>query len=303
MVHIMSEHVARKLDFSRKLLLTVAALVAIAAPIVFGLVNATPSRAQSQDQTASATAPSFQSFSIKPSDTSSPSAKGIKTRMMYGPDSFVADDVSLQALIQEAYGVQPNQISGPSDLLSATYDVAAKFDPSSGAKVDPRDHMSLWQLALRAALAERTKLVLHHESKVLPVYDLVIAENGPKLQPSTSNGPIFGMSLKQMSAGKSQVVDGAQAVPISDLAQQLSHTLGITVFDKTGLKGNYDFNLKWTESSNQPSDTMEAAAGNWTPPDPSLFTAIEQQLGLKLVPQTQPMDILVIDHIEEPTAD
>jgi bla regulator protein blaR1 len=307
MVHIMSEHVARKLDFSRKLLLTVAGFATIAAPIIFGLVHATPSRAQSQDQTASATTPAFESFSIRPSDTSAPRPNALigsthQTRMMYGPDSFVADNVTLESLIQEAYGVQANQISGPSDLLSGTYDVAAKADPSAGFRFGPGPDHAKGQRMLQAALAEHTKLVLHHETKVLPVYALVVAEDGPKFQSSTS-GPLVGMQLSQMANGNKQVVDRAQGVSIDELAQQLSHYLHIAVIDKTGLKGSYDFNLKWTENPNQPPDAAGAndATDNSVAPEASLFNAIQQQLGLKLEPQKQPMDILVIDHIEVPT--
>jgi bla regulator protein BlaR1 len=308
MVHIMSEHVVRKLDFSRKLLLSVAGLATIAVPVLLGLMQATPSGAQSQAETSSAV-PSFGLFSIRPSDTSSPRPNPLTgsthgMRMMYGPDSFVADNVTLQALIQEAYGVQANQISGPSDLLnSGTFDVAAKVDPAAGFKFGLGPDRIQSQRMLQAALTDRTKLVLHHQTKVLPVYVLVVAEDGSKLQPSASEGPAFGMHRTQTITGNSEVVDNAQGVSLDVLAQQLSHHLGITVVDKTGLKGNYDFNLKWTENPSHLSDATEtnAAPDDSVASDSSLFTALQQQLGLKLELQKQPMDILVIDHIEKPT--
>jgi bla regulator protein blaR1 len=317
MVHIMSEHVAKKLDFTRKLLLTVAGFLAIAVPVVFGLMHATPGRAQSQAETAGA-APTFQSFSIKPSAgvaaprpnplTGSTLGSSPHMQMMYGPDSFVANNVTLQALIQEAYGVLGNQISGPSDLLSATYDVAAKADPSSGMKFGPGHGNGPGQLALQAALAEHAKLIVHHDTKVLPIYALVVGEGGPKIQPSQSSelaGDQKKIGMRMLlkgGSGQDSTVE-AHGVPIADLARQLSMQFGVAVVDKTGLKGLYNFNLHWAQNLNQPSDSEPAAADNSVTPEPSLVTAIQQQLGLKLEPQTQPMDIIVIDHIEQPATD
>jgi bla regulator protein blaR1 len=316
MVHIMSEHVARKLDFSRKLLLTVAALAAIAVPIIFGLVNATPSRAQSQDEAAAATTPAFESFSIKPSSVqpsqvSTPTASGAvnskhMSQMMYGPDGFVANNVTLRSLIQEAYGIQANQISGPSDLLdSATYDVTAKADPASGIKFGPGADGSRGQLALQAALAEHAGLVVSHETKVLPVDALVVAEGGPKLQPSQSpdegDRVKTGMRMLLKGGGQDSVVE-AQGITTADLARQLSLQLSLPVLDKTGLSGHYNFNLHWSQNPNPPSDATETDAANASSasPEPALLTALQQQLGLKLEPQKQPMDVLVIEHLNKP---
>lgn len=304
MVHIMSEHIGRKLDFSRKLLLTTAAVLAIAIPVMVGVFNATPSRAQSTD---AATTPTFQSFSIKPSDSSTPGpnieiGNPRPLRMMYGPEGFVADNVTLQALIQEAYGVEPNQISGPADLLSGTYNVVAKADPSTGAKFGPGFGNGAGQLALQAALAEHVKLVVHHETKELPVYALVVAEGGPKLQPTPSSQLAgdqrkIGMQMLLKGRGQDSIVT-AQGVSINDLVRQLSMQLGLAVIDKTGLKGAYSFNLHWAQNLNQPD--AEAADNSSTTPKASLIAAVQQQLGLKLELQKQPMDVIVIDHLEEP---
>jgi bla regulator protein blaR1 len=310
MVHIMSEHVAQKLDFTRKLLLTIAGFLAIIVPVVFGLMHATPSRAQSQAETASA-APRFESFSIKPVDASSATPDGPSSRhaeqMMYGPKGFAATNVTLKTLIQEAYSVQANQISGPSDLLNlAKFDVEAKANPSDGAQFGPGHANVVGPLMLQAALAERTKLVVHHETKVLPIYALVVAEGGTKLQPSQSStlaGDQTKIGMRMLlkgGSGQDSTVE-AQGVSIGDLARQLSMRLGIAVVDKTELKGPYNFNLHWTQNLNQPSDTEDSATdNNSSAPEPSLLTALQEQLGLKLEPQKQPMDIIVIDHIEQP---
>jgi uncharacterized protein (TIGR03435 family) len=317
MVHIMSEHVVPKLNFGKKLLLGAAALGAIAAPIVFGLLNATPSRAQSQAENASATAATFESVSIKPGELSTPTnASSTRTmvRMMYGPDGFHAANVTLRAVVQEAYGVQGNQVVGPPEFLDSTYDIEAKTGPSEATQpgFDPRRIES--QQMLQALLADRFKLTLHRETKELPSYALVVAEGGPKISPTQfGNAPDEAkgpdgrpLTPRRLSL---QIVRGnvmeisAEAVPTADFAAQLSHQLGTTVVDKTGLKGSYDFNLHWTP------DASGQAKGGSSAADPmlvfdterSFFKAIQDQLGLKLEPQQGPMEVLVIDHVEQPT--
>jgi bla regulator protein BlaR1 len=303
MVHIMSQHVVHKLDFSRRLLLSAAALVAIVAPIAFGLFNATPSRAQSQESSANA-AVSFQSVTIKPGEI--PTLAGgpqvvHDVRMMVGPAGFRADNVSLRALIQEAYGVQADQIDGPSDLLDTTYNIDANSGHAASSTEDFEQAVKENHLMLQKLLAERFKLVLHHESKTLPNYALVVGENGAKLQPSQSNGQtmdLMGPRDKKMKVHrKVAFVDGdqmmgliAQGISTSDLSAQLSRQLGNTVIDRTGLTGSYDVNLQWA------ADAKNGAAASGT----SIFKAVQEQLGLKLEPQESPMDFLVIDHIEKP---
>lgn len=300
MVHIMSEQVARKLDFTRKLLLSVVAVAVIAAPIVFGLFHAVPVRAL--PQSTDAVPQLFKSVSITPSTLSTPTYAGSgkhMTRMMYGPDGFVAANVTMEQLIEEAYGVQSNQISGPSDLLnSMAYDVQAKVDQSAMEKIDPEQRMAVVRQALREVLVERTKLVSHYESKQLPIYALLVGENGPKLQPvSADNGSSMKRQGMMMRMGDNQVIGvSAQGVSTAQFAKQLSMQLGTAVIDNTGLKGSYAFNLNW-------SGANSAAAGTATQGEtatPSLFTAIQDQLGLKLEPQKAAMDVLVIDHLETP---
>jgi bla regulator protein blaR1 len=310
MVHIMSEHIGQKLDFTKKLLLTAAAFVAIVVPIIFGFLNPPASRAQSAD---AATTANFQSFSIKPSQAPNPEPTyegGGKhmIKMMFGPDGFFAANVTMSALIQEAYGIQANQIAGGPDWLNTDrFDVQAKLDksPTSDLGPHPERYHSVIKQLLQAALTQHTQLAVHTESKDLPTYALVVAEGGSKLQPApTSDGSegkgMMGMHRMMMQKGSGGQVVGlaAQGVPMADFAYQLSLQLGTPVIDKTGLKGNYNFDLQWaiqTEpdaSENAASDNSEAAQ--------SISTAIERQLGLKLVPQTQPMPIVVIDHIQKP---
>lgn len=311
MVHIMSEHVVRKLDFTRRLLLTSVAVAAIAAPIVFGLLHATPSRAQSQDDNAVATENIVESATIKPSELNTATYAGTKQhmiRMMYGPDGFEARNVTLRAILQEAYQVQANQIEGGPDWLdSAAFDVQVRVHKSSLELPPPERNMAQVRLALQKLLAEHAALVVHNETKVLPTYALAVAENGPKLQPAASgepgdmkfNAPVHMQKQQmRMEIGGNQVYGiGAQGISTDDLAQQLSRQLGTPVVNKTGLQGRYDFNLNWSDHRGTSAENDPSAAN---PSAPSLITAVQEQLGLKLEPHNAPTQVLVIDRIEKP---
>jgi bla regulator protein blaR1 len=311
MVHIMSEHVVRKLDFTRRVLLSTVAIAAIAAPIVFGLFHATPSRAQSQDDNVVATENVVESATIKPSELNTATYAGSKThmiRMMYGPDGFEARNVTLRAILQEAYQLQANQIEGGPDWLdSDAFDVQVKMRKSFDDAPPSRQNMDQVKVALQKLLAEHAGLVVHNETKVLPAYALEVAENGPKLQPALSkepddmkfNAPVhMGKQQMRMEVAGNQVYGiGAQGISADDLAQQLSHQLGTPVVNKTGLQGRYDFNLHWRDgkASSGENETSSAASG-----EPSLFNAIQEQLGLKLQAQKAPTPVLVIDRLEKP---
>jgi uncharacterized protein (TIGR03435 family) len=308
MVSIMTERIARKLGFGRKLLLTAVAFLAVTTPIIVGMATATQGRAQAQSEDASTVAPKFE-VSLKPSQLSTPTYAGGQVhmvRMMYGPDGFEARNTSLLSIIQEAYGVQANQIVGAPDWVNTTaYDVEVKTqgrDNEGMGKMDPMfgRNQQIVRAQLQALLADRFQLTLHHAKKDLPSYALVVGENGSQLQPTkyadypdTATGP-DGKGLHRMISqqqGGGEVV-GAQKASTAELAHQLSMQLSENVVDKTGLTGRYDFTLHWTKDAT-PDGT--SASG------PSLFTALQEQLGLKLVPQEGPMPVLVIDQVERPT--
>jgi len=318
MVNIMTEQIARKLNFGKKVLLSAAAALAIALPIVFGLVNATPTRAQAEEDAAVASIPKY-TASIKP--TTLPTevhAGGVKhmEQVMFSPNGFFAVNIPLQAIIQEAYGVQANQIVGAPDWVkSAAYDVDVKIDKSEGSNFEtdnlgPPDTKENRQV-LRAILADRFKLTLHNESQNLPGYVLVVAEDGSKLQPSQATDSTFHATLpKQMLMGSSvrMKVDGGQSraleargMPTTDFASLLSRQLGKVVVDKTGLPGKYDFTLKWTSDANPSPDGSSTAESTNASDDSgsALFAALHEQLGLKLEPQKALTPVLVIDHVEK----
>jgi bla regulator protein BlaR1 len=310
---IMTQRVVRKLDFRKKLLLGVAGLVAVALPLVFGLLSATPGRAESQASNT-ASAPAYEVASIKPDKSGEPFFK-----IMASPNGLTAT-TTLQMLIRLAYGVENNQISGaPSWVDSVKYQIDAKMDNATADEVrklseDQREPAR--QRMLRALLEDRFKLALHRETKELPVYSLVVAKNGPKLQEAKPGEPdgdgIKGPDGRPAVGGHFVHLERGQlnghSLGMADIVRLFSQQLDRTVVDKTGLTGNYDFTLHWTPDESQDPTFKEPAggqgAGDSAPPEssgPSIFTAIQEQLGLKLESQKGPVEILVIDHVEKPS--
>jgi uncharacterized protein (TIGR03435 family) len=209
-------------------------------------------------------------------------------------------NVPMKMLLQFAFALPETRILvGPGWLNSIKFDIEAKADSS----VDDRlgglssDQAKLLkQKMVQALLAGRFNLIYHMETRELPVYALVAAKGGPKLQPSKSNG-----STVDSSNNKIDIRGGDNTVSL--LAAELSKRLGRVVIDKTGIAGRYDVVLTWSpddRTSVPPSaNSAISAAANL---GPSIFTAIEEQLGPKLESQRGPVQVLVIDTIEMPSA-
>jgi uncharacterized protein (TIGR03435 family) len=304
----MTEPSVPKLNFSRRLLLFVAGSMAVAAPCVFGQASIAPGGAAQPDVTADVKVPTFDVVSVKPNKSDS----GM-VRIMANPDGYSASNVSLKTLVQSAYGIREDLVSGaPSWADSARFDIDAKV---AGSDVDALKKLSPEQrrLILQPLLADRFKLKAHTETKQLPVYELVLAKGGSKLKEAAA-GDTYANGIKgpdgvgrggMMRMGRGQLT--AQGVPITSLTNTLSQQLHRTVIDKTGLTGKYDIELNWTPD--QGSDPMfKGADGAQQRPDsapdasgPSIFTALQEQLGLKLQSAKGPVETLVIDHVEMPS--
>jgi uncharacterized protein (TIGR03435 family) len=322
-VRIMTENAARHIGFRGKLLLCAAGLAAFALPVVLGVVNRTQIQAASQAQNVGASAPVFEVASIKPSKSGGSFGAGGGKAMFEkeipgwsSPDRFSARGEALLTLIQMAYGIhQARQISGgPNWIDSEEYDVEAKVDKAEAdtlQKLSPDQRNIEQQRMLQALLADRCKMRVHHGTKLLPVYALVIAKNGPKLRVAKP-GDAYSKGIQDEGhpAGAETLESGpgqltGQAIPIALLVQQLMDQPeldGRLVLDQTGLTGTYDFKLQWTPERlrSNPSQGPDAAL----PPDssgPSLFAALQQQLGLRLESTKGPVDSVVIDHIERPS--
>lgn len=305
-VRIMTQGLSYKLDSGKKLLLAAAAITAIAGPVAFGLLNAPQTHAQSA-QSEPASAPAFEVVSIKPNKSTDN-----RRMMMNSPGMFQATGVTLHELIRLAYEVQDRQITGgPSWLNSDRFDIEAKLLDGGDMRTMNQDQrqaeMDRRRLMLQAMLADRFQLKINRETKDLPIYALVVAKNGPKLKQVQQ--PVMPPEGARRGAGQLRMGRGelsGQAVSISFLAQGLSNQLDRPVIDQTGLKGAYDFTIQWTPdiqgpTPNGPSDAVPDSA---PPPDssgPSIFTVIQEQLGLKLEATKGPVEVLVIDHAEKPS--
>jgi len=257
-----------------------------------------------QAAAAAAALPSFGVVSIKP---------GKPGCLSQGIGGFVAGEfqafcMPLKQIIAYAYGYNTlhdeRVFGGPGWIDSANYDLDAKVDVSD---LDAYKKLKSPEIdrMLQKVLAERCNLRVHHESRELPVYALVLAKGGPKLAaatpgqlPSDLPQSFASMSGGTFRRGRGKVV-GWNA-PLSGLLVFLQSELGRPVVDETGLAGKFNFTLQWTP------ETMAAdgANGGAAPEDsgPSIFTALQEQLGLKLIAKKEPQDVLVIDHVEQPTA-
>ena len=247
-------------------------------------------------------APAFEVASVKPS---APPAAGGNTATVVrgGPgssDPALArfDNIDLFSLVTMAYGIGRYQLFGPESLSTARFDINARVP--IGATRDQ------YRLMLQNLLAERFKLVLHHETREIPIYEMTIAKNGPKLKESpvdpdeTDPGlqpPLRWSSPPPQAANVGGSTRGTKQ-PMVWLIARLSGLLGRPVMDDTGLKGKYDIELRWGAlglNASVASDNPDVGAIESEPP---LVQAVQEQLGLKLTPKKAPFDVLVIDHIE-----
>jgi uncharacterized protein (TIGR03435 family) len=294
----------------RKLVACAAGLMGVAVPIMFGLSIAAQSRAQSQPQSPGGPAPLFvfEVATIKPHKPDPGS--GVMSGQSWPPDGFVATNVTLQTLILNAYGVRENQVVGAPDWArSESYDIDAKMDAAVAdelKKLGMNDLFRARQQMLQALLADRFKLALHRETRELPVYSLVITKNGPKIKQAPPD-EVYAKGAKGTSDWSRTAGGGGKftghGIEIGPLAGMLTQTLGRNVVDKTGLTGDYDITLQWA-ASDAGQASVSGGAENSTLPEPTgatIFTALQEQLGLKLEPTKAPVGIIVIEHVERPS--
>jgi len=165
-----------KLDFAKKLLHVLSAAMALSVPLLFDLIYTTPRPGEAQAEDTAVKLPAFEVASVKLNKSGTP-----MIMMRFMPDGFNATNSPLKFLIQQAYGVEENQVIGlPNSLDSERYDIEAKVDSSDVAKLKdltPHQRMQM----LQPLLADRFQLKVHRETRELPVYELVIAKNGAKL--------------------------------------------------------------------------------------------------------------------------
>lgn len=284
------------------------------------------------------TSPTFEVASIKPAAPQEMGRMMIGTRGGPGtpdPTHATFTNVNLTMLINMAYGVRDYQVTAPSWMDTARFDITAKV-PDGATKDD-------YRLMLQNLLAERFKLVVHKDSKEVPIYALLVGKSGAKLKespkeappedPATAGGPGGpggrgpmgppprdkngfpvlrggrGNIMLMGPNGRLQTVGGH--ITMSAFAANLSGLLGRPVVDETGLKGEFDYQLEFTTEGlsimrGMPApppgaggDGGRGPAPEASEPGPSIFTALQDQLGLRLESRKGPMDQIVVDSCEK----
>ena len=274
-----------------------------------------PAGSDSASIAASSTA-TFEVASVKPNK----SGDGRVMMAMPPTGRITATNIPARLLLQQAYQVQPFQIIGaPNWTTSDRFDIVAKAPDGTAPE--------LYRPMMRNLLVDRFKLKAHMETRDMPIYALVLARADGKLGPSLKSAKTDCEAIARGRRGGPPPAPPQPGEPIecgfmigngnmnaggmgmADLARSLSQSVNRFVIDKTGLNGRYDFQLTYTPEGRgfaglppgAPPVGAEPAAAD--PNGASLFTALQEQLGLKLDSQKGPVDVLVIDSIEQPTAD
>lgn len=234
-------------------------------------------------------AQTFEVASVKPTD---PDARGGRISIPNG--TFTATGITVRNFITLAYNIPSFQLAGgPSWIGDQRYDIVAKMAEGAANPASGPERYAQMGVALQALLAERFHLAIHRESKMIPGYVLVVAKNGFKLKETTDDGsPNFSSNRGKLTTHE---------ISMELLARNLSGILNSPVVDMTGIKGVFDLTLEWTpdEVQSPPKPGKETAEPSF---GPSIFTALQEQLGLKLETQKAPVEMIVIDRIEKPTA-
>ena len=311
---ILSNRIAHKLSPVKKVGLAAAGMTVLTLPIAIGMVNALPIRAQP----AAGVTPRFEVTSVKPCQ----GERGLESRagdtspgrLSTGCD-FLVDDNNL-GLIQRAYvrfaGGHANPIGvlaikgGPKWVHSDMYKIDAR------AEGKPSREMMLGPM-LQALLEDRFRLKIHREAEERPVYALTVAKGGSKLKafregscvqiPLTRPLPPLEPGRKycdNMISARNPSLD-AEAITMKDFSKLLDLIVDRSVVDETGMSGKYDIHLKFSRDE-VTTGLREPPPGASAPIGPTIFAAIQEQLGLKLVSTKGPVEFLVIDHVEKPSA-
>jgi uncharacterized protein (TIGR03435 family) len=266
-------------------------------------------------------AASFEAASVKPNTSGE---RNTSVRRLPG-GRFTATNVPVAFLVQLAHQLQPFQMQGAPDWLrSDRFDVVAKMEGDPAPPPVGSGQPDQMMLALQTLLADRFKLVSHWETQELPIYALVLARAdralGPNMRPAavdcTAAAAASAAAAKEGKAlnpntpervscglrnSRGRIMFGGY--PLSFFADGLANEVARSVVDRTGLAGNWDFELTYTRDAARQPDVTDAAPANVDPDGASLFTALQEQLGLKLESTRGPVRVLVIDRIERPTPD
>lgn len=233
--------------------------------------------------------PGFEVATIKPSDTSAPHG----TFIHHNGRQIIAYNMSVGQLITYAYSLHAKQITGgPASLLATHFDIDGVPDIDGHANIQQTRSM------FQKLLVSRFRLVFHYESRELPLFAIQVGKGGPHLSPTASKP---GDSTEFTYT--CQAVLTVRNYSVADVAKGMQDVfLDKPVVDQTGLRDRYNFDLKWTPDDSQTYCPSNAARSRDDPnAPPGLYTAIQEQLGLKIVPTRAPVQVMVIDHVEKPS--
>ncbi len=316
MERIMKKHFGEALSARKKFLLAFAAVIALAVPVVAGVLTSARLLSQpsaSQLLSSASGEPAFDVVSITAKKVDKPG--DLLGNTHYLPlGTYTLNHMGLRPLIAEEFFRDYNKrrlvIGGPDWIDSETFDIKASAKGSPGME---EEHLMIQRL-----VEEKFKLAMHHEVRQLPIYALVMVEPlrlGPQLTLHSDSAKCSNSRLEQpgpsepmpayckgffMNPRPGNMRETGNEVVMKTFGTFLSQSLDRTVIDRTGLNGTYDFAIEFAPSWGWGSEP--AADGSAPPPSglPSIFTAVREQLGLELLPQTGPVDVIVIDHVEEP---
>jgi uncharacterized protein (TIGR03435 family) len=232
--------------------------------------------------------PAFEVATIKPSDTAAAHGMFLRTEGRHS----IAYNFSVKDLICFVYGVHETQIvDGPKALLETRFDIDGVSD------IDGRPNIEQRKIMYRKLLESRFNLSFHRDKRQLPAYEIVQAKDGAKLTKTDrqpGDGTVFSYDR--------EVVLKVRNASMSDFAHGMQEAiLDKPVVDETGLRDRYDFDLKWSPDEGQLSTDAGAESRHDPNGPPGLYTAIQEQLGLKIESKRAPVEVLVIDHLAEPS--
>jgi uncharacterized protein (TIGR03435 family) len=214
-----------------------------------------------------------------------------------GRERFLATNMPLAAIVMVAYNLTVRQISGSSPLLGERYDIVAKAEHPAG----PDEMLRM----LQTLLADRFQLVVRRETREVPVWVLTVAKGGPKLHesdlpPGEGAGPRTPERAGGTEPRSGHLIFRNESM--ADFAWALSRTAAVgdrVVVDRTGLRANYDFELTFVRDS--PPSTATGVSDPAAREGPGIFSALQEQLGLKLEAAKAPVEFVIVEHVERPT--
>jgi uncharacterized protein (TIGR03435 family) len=285
---------------------------------VRALLVAVLTSAAAAAQVAPRALPTFDVVSIKPHEDEGISRMGIGFSTT--PDGLSFKGGSLDMLLHLAFDVpRDRMLNEPEWVKSSRVDIQAKVAPEDAPGLEALTRQQRLAMVI-PALEDRCHLKFHHENRELQVYTLTVAKGGSKLKEanladsdaikSGSTGPAQAAGLPRMSiTEKGMTITGHDAT-MESLIEMLSQQIGITIVDNTELSGNYDYTLSWMPDEDSwklmglpiPGPPPAGGGQSQQPVGPPIFKAIQEQLGLKAEARKAPVDVIVIDHIEPPSA-